>query len=68
MNEKQISYNQAFEELERILEDIKERNVDVDELSKKVKRARELIDICQKRIEKVEMEVEEVTKKFSSNQ
>lgn len=68
MNEKQISYNQAFEELERILEDIKERNVDVDELSKKVKRARELIDICQKRIEQVEMEVEEVTKKFSSNQ
>ncbi len=68
MNEKQISYNQAFEELERILEDIKERSVDVDELSDKVKRARELIDICEKRIKQVEMEVEEVTKKFSSNQ
>ena len=68
MNEKQISYNQAFEELERILEDIKERSIDVDELSNKVKRARELIDICEKRIKQVEMEVEEVTKKFSSNQ
>lgn len=68
MSEKQISYNQAFEELEKILEDIKERNVDVDELSNKVKRARELIDICERRIKQVEMEVEEVTKKFSSSQ
>ena len=68
MSEKEISYKQAFEELEGILEDIKERSVDVDELSDKVKRARELIDICEKRIKQVEMEVEEVTKKFSSNQ
>ncbi len=68
MNEKQISYKQAFEELEGILEDIKERSVDVDELSDKVKRARELIGVCEKRIKQVEMEVEEVTKKFSSSQ
>lgn len=67
MVEKQISYNKAFEELQEILEDIKERNIDVDKLATKVKRARELISICEKRIKEAEMEIKEVTKTISSN-
>ncbi len=62
MNEKQISYDEAYEELQSILEDIKERNVDVDKLAAKVKRARELITICEGRIKKAEMEIEEIIK------
>lgn len=62
MSEKQISYNKAFEELQKILEGIKEQNIDVDKLAAKVKRARELIGICEKKIKQVEMEVKEVTK------
>jgi len=62
MNEKQISYNEAYEELQSILEDIKERNVDVDKLAAKVKRARELINLCEERIKKAEMEIEEIVK------
>jgi len=62
VSEKQISYNEAYEELQTILEDIKERNVDVDELAAKVKRARELINLCEKRIKKAEMEIEEIVK------
>ena len=62
MSEKQISYNEAYEELQSILEDIKERNVDVDKLAAKVKRARELITICEGRIKKAEMEIEEIIK------
>ncbi len=57
MNEKQISYNQAVDELQEILEDIKEQNIDVDKLSAKVKRAKELISTCEKRIKQAEMEV-----------
>lgn len=67
MSEKQISYNQTFEELQEILEDIKEQNIDVDKLSAKVKRAKELISICEKRIKQAEMEVKEVTKTLSSD-
>lgn len=67
MVEKQISYNKAFEELQEILEDIKERDIDVDKLAAKVKRARELISICEKRIKEAEMEVKEVTKTIPSN-
>lgn len=62
MSEKQISYNEAYDELQTILEDIKERNVDVDKLAAKVKRARELINLCEERIKKAEMEIEEIVK------
>lgn len=67
MSEKQISYNKAFKELQEILEDIREQNIDVDELATKVKRAKELIGICEERIKGAEMEVKEVTKTLSSN-
>ena len=67
MNEKQISYNEAYEELQSILEDIKERNVDVDKLAAKVKRARELINLCEERIKKAEMEIEEIIKSFQED-
>ena len=59
---KEISYNQAYQELKEILDEIKERSIDVDQLSAKVKRARELILICEKRIKKVELEVESIIK------
>ena len=65
MSEKQISYNEAYEELQTILEDIKERNVDVDKLAAKVKRARELINLCEERIKKAEMEIEEIVRSSS---
>ncbi|PIR71936.1 MAG: exodeoxyribonuclease VII small subunit [Candidatus Nealsonbacteria bacterium CG10_big_fil_rev_8_21_14_0_10_36_24] len=65
MSEKQISYNEAYEELQTILEDIKERNIDVDKLAAKVKRARELINLCEERIKKAEMEIEEIIKSSS---
>jgi exodeoxyribonuclease VII small subunit len=60
MNKKQISYNEALEELEEILEDIQDQKVDVDNLAAKVKQARELINICEQRIKKAEMEVERI--------
>lgn len=62
MNDKKsISYEEAFGELQNILEEIKERTVSVDELSSKVKRARKLIEICEEKIRKVEMEIKEIT-------
>lgn len=67
MSEKQVSYNKIFEELQEILEDIREQSIDVDKLATKVKRARELISICEKRIKQAEMEVKEVTKTLSSD-
>jgi exodeoxyribonuclease VII small subunit len=60
MTEKQISYEDAFKELQNIHEDIKNRKVDIDGLSLKVKQARELVDVCNKRIKEVEIEINEI--------
>jgi len=65
MEKKQLSYEKAIVELEEILENIKERNIDIDQLAIKVKRAKELIEICEKKIKQAEMKVEEITEKLS---
>jgi exodeoxyribonuclease VII small subunit len=56
------NYNDAFNELQGIVEDIRESKVDIDELASKVKKARELIDVCKNKIKKSEVEVEKITK------
>ncbi|PJA02133.1 exodeoxyribonuclease VII small subunit [bacterium (Candidatus Gribaldobacteria) CG_4_10_14_0_2_um_filter_36_18] len=68
MSEEQISYNEVLDELKAILEDIRDQNIDVDKLATKVKRARELINICEQRIKKAKMEVEEVIKNSSKQE
>ncbi len=65
MNEKQVSYNKTYEELQIILEEIKQRNIDVDKLASKVKRARELINLCEEKIKKAEIEIEKIIKSSS---
>ncbi len=68
MSKKQYSYEQAANELREILENIKEQNIDVDELTTKIKRAKELISICEKKIKQAEIEVKEIIETLSSEQ
>lgn len=56
----ETKYNKAIKRLEEIIEKIENEEVDVDELSDKVKEAVELITTCKERIEKAEMEVRRV--------
>lgn len=63
MGEK-ISYNQAREELERILQNLERESLDVDELTRMVKRAMELIRFCKEKISHTEMEVNKIVKEF----
>ena len=55
-----IGYADALEELERILEELESDDVDVDELSAKVRRAAALLEACRKRISDAKMRIEEV--------
>lgn len=59
-DKKELSYKDAMEELETIVAKVDDRGVDIDDLAKNVKRAHELISICQARIEAVRFEVENV--------
>lgn len=55
------SYNQAVEELESILQQMEgSSEVDMDAISKKVKRASELMRFCKKRLHELDEELESI--------
>lgn len=57
-------YGASYEELQQILAALEQGEIDVDDLSAKVKRAAELIEFCQKRLKDAEVEVKRVVDKF----
>jgi exodeoxyribonuclease VII small subunit len=67
MTKKLIKYSEAVEELNNILQDLESENIDVDEVSLKVKRAVELIKICREKIENTELEVRKIVKEFDED-
>jgi len=64
MAKKNVEYSKAIEELNKILSDLESENVNVDELSDKVKRAIELIRVCKNKIKKTEMEIKNMVGEF----
>jgi len=52
-----LTYEQAMDELNTILESLETSEVDVDLLASKVKRGNELLKFCKSRLEKVSNEV-----------
>ena len=59
---KEVSYNEAIQEVEAILEKLNNEELDVDQLGAQVKRAAELIELCKKKLRKAEDEVAKVIK------
>ena len=55
-----ISFKKAIEELESILNTIESGELDVDELSGKVKRASELLKLCQSKLRDTETEIDNI--------
>ena len=64
MSKKTLKYSEAISELGDILFDLESEKIDVDEVSLKVKRATELIKLCQEKIETTELEVRKIVKDF----
>ncbi|MBS1928453.1 MAG: exodeoxyribonuclease VII small subunit [Chitinophagaceae bacterium] len=60
----QISYTEAFEELQTIVSEIEEGEISVDELSEKVKRASALIKICKNKLSSTEEDVSKILKEL----
>ncbi|TVR40456.1 MAG: exodeoxyribonuclease VII small subunit [Bacteroidia bacterium] len=58
--EKKTGYREAFEELQQIVADMEEGEIGVDELSDKVKRAAELIQICKEKLYHTESDVQKI--------
>jgi exodeoxyribonuclease VII small subunit len=63
-----LHYTEAFEELQRIVTEIEQGSISIDELSSKVKRAAELIRICQQKLHATEADVQQILKDLSKEE
>ncbi len=64
----EIKYSEALEELQNIVQDLQDENIDVDELSAKVKRAANLINTCKQKIQDTEFQVKTILDKFEEKE
>ena len=62
-----MTYETAMRELEGIVSGIEEENISIDELSKQVKRATELIEFCKSKLYKTEEDVKGVLEGLAKN-
>ena len=60
----ELKYNKAIKRLEEIINNIESEEIDVDDLSARVKEAVDLIKVCKNKIEKAELEVKQVVENF----
>lgn len=63
-----MTYEEAYNELQEIVENMEHGSISVDELSAKVKRAAELIAFCKKKLQDTELDVAEVLKQLNEEQ
>jgi len=61
-----ITYTEAFQELQDIVNEIEEGEISVDELSDKVKRAAILIKTCKAKLTTTEEDVNQILKELES--
>jgi len=62
MVKKELSFSQAMREVETIVLKMEEGKMDIDELSSSVKRASELIKLCQNKLKSTEEEIGKIFK------
>jgi len=61
-----INYEEAFNELQQIVEEIENGEISVDTLSQKVKRAAELIRFCKNKLVTTEEDVNKILKELEN--
>ena len=54
------TYSQAISEIEKIIEEIDNEELNIDNLSKKIKKASELFELCNEKLHKAEEEVNSI--------
>lgn len=66
-NKKTMSYKEAITEIEEILKQLENNELDVDELSEKVKRVSLLVTLCKEKLHHTEKEVDKILKEMDNN-
>ncbi|MBQ0081409.1 MAG: exodeoxyribonuclease VII small subunit [Alistipes sp.] len=60
MDEKDLTYKDAMEEIDNILESLESETPDIDNVANKVSRASELLELCRKKLLKAEEDIEKI--------
>lgn len=63
-----MQYNEALEELKTLVSQIERGDISVDALSEKVKRAKELLKICQAKLSQTEEDVSAILKELEKKE
>lgn len=63
-----MTYSEAVEELELILDEIEKGEIDIDVLSEKVKRALTLVKSCKTKLKNTEDEVARIMEEFDEGE
>lgn len=66
MSKKALKYNEAISEIEEIVAQIESNELDIDELTEKLKRVSELLKFCKAKLRSTEEEVQKIMKDFSA--
>ncbi len=65
MTKKTLKYSEAISEIEEIVAQIESNELDVDELTVKIKRVSELIKFCRAKLRSTEEEVQKIMSDFN---
>ncbi len=57
-----MTYQDAYNELQEIVSEIEAGEIGIDEISQKVKRASELIEVCKAKLFQTEQDVDQILK------
>jgi exodeoxyribonuclease VII small subunit len=63
-----LSFREAMEELEGILERIEGEEIDIDRLAEELRRAAQLLDLCRGKIRKAEVEVTQIVQSLEQGE
>ena len=67
MSKKNSSYKEAIAEIDEILRQLENNELDVDELSEKVKRVSHLVTLCKEKLHNTEEEIDKILKEMDNN-
>lgn len=56
---KELSYTEAYNELQLIAENLESGKYSIDEISEKIKKAAELVNYCKTKLRTIETEIDE---------
>ena len=66
MSKKNVSYKEAIIEIEEIIRQLENNELDVDELSEKVKRVSLLVTLCKDKLHNTEEEIDKILKEMDN--